>query len=273
MFLDSFLNWDSKFFASVGLLIAKAMAPDERIFFRGKTRFATFIRYVFICLPASFFFFAVNYWAKAIHIDPSKLAPKNRTEIEKRILNKKRFGRRKCVAKLEACVAKRLRWQQAAETGAVQRSCNRPQRSGRLFVVFDPSTKASTRFERWLEAHAKEKFGERGTKLQLFLRHALPQPALHDALLHSTVCLCAQDSLSAPSHFLHRSFNLRACIFTASLYVGIMLIVLATIGLNRTAPGPARWLDHCSSLDRVRSANFSFRSAAFYRQSWFVSRI
>src|SRR5207245_9448794 len=39
----------------------------------------------------------------------------------------------------------------------------------RPFLVFDENEKQATPFERWLEARAKEKMGEHGTKMGLFI--------------------------------------------------------------------------------------------------------
>src|SRR5882724_508188 len=78
--LDSFLNWDSKFFATLGLLISKPWRLTSE-FLAGKR-----VRYVhparLYLLASILFFFAVNYGARGLHVDPSKVGPKDRAEIE-----------------------------------------------------------------------------------------------------------------------------------------------------------------------------------------------
>src|SRR5437879_2019591 len=78
--LDSFLNWDSKFFATIGLLIVKPWQLTNE-FLSGKC-----VRYLhplrLYLLASILFFFAVNYGAKGLRLDPSKLSPKDRAEIE-----------------------------------------------------------------------------------------------------------------------------------------------------------------------------------------------
>src|SRR5438874_8287242 len=78
--LDSFLNWDSKFFATLGLLIAKPWRLTND-FLAGKR-----VRYVhparLYLLASILFFFAVTYWVKSAHLNPKNLTPQARAEIE-----------------------------------------------------------------------------------------------------------------------------------------------------------------------------------------------
>src|SRR5881394_3283473 len=77
--LDSFLNWDSKFFATLGLLISKPWRLTNE-FLAGKR-----VRYVhparLYLLASILFFFAVTYWVKSAHLHPKTLTPGARTEI------------------------------------------------------------------------------------------------------------------------------------------------------------------------------------------------
>src|SRR5881296_1094241 len=78
--LDSFLNWDSKFFATLGLLIVKPWRLTNE-FLAGKR-----VRYVhparLYLLASILFFFAVNYGARDLRFEPGKLSPKDRAELE-----------------------------------------------------------------------------------------------------------------------------------------------------------------------------------------------
>src|SRR5437867_4685297 len=78
--LDSFLNWDSKFFATLGLLIARPWRLTNE-FLAGKR-----VRYVhparLYLLASILFFFAVTYWVKSAHLNPKNLTPQARAEIE-----------------------------------------------------------------------------------------------------------------------------------------------------------------------------------------------
>ena len=110
--------------------------------------------------------------------------------------------------------------------------------------------------------------GEKGQRWASH-QHAVQQSALHDALLHSAVRFCFEDSLRPPSHFLHRPFDSRAAHPHVRLH-RVMLTVLATIGLNRFAPGPiAGWLIALLWIAFVTQILLSIRYV--YRQGWFFS--
>src|SRR5713226_4376338 len=78
--LDSFLNWDSKFFATIGLLIVKPWRLTNEFLAGRRVRYLHPLR--LYLLASILFFFAVNYGARGLHVDPSKLGPKDRAEIE-----------------------------------------------------------------------------------------------------------------------------------------------------------------------------------------------
>src|SRR5947207_8599714 len=78
--LDSFLNWDSKFFATIALLIFKPWRLTNE-FLAGKR--VCYVNPLRLYLLASIlFFFAVNYGAKGLKFEPGKLGPKDRAELE-----------------------------------------------------------------------------------------------------------------------------------------------------------------------------------------------
>src|SRR5437588_8359161 len=78
--LDSFLNWDSKFLATLGLLISRPWRLTNE-FLGGKR-----VRYVhparLYLLASILFFFAVNYWAKSIHFQPTRFSSEQRSAVE-----------------------------------------------------------------------------------------------------------------------------------------------------------------------------------------------
>src|SRR5207244_2162201 len=78
--LDSFLNWDSKFFATIGLLIAKPWRLTNEFLAGKRVRYVHPLR--LYLLASILFFFAVNYWAKSIHFQPGQLSPKDRAELQ-----------------------------------------------------------------------------------------------------------------------------------------------------------------------------------------------
>ena len=82
--LDSFLNWDSKFFATIGLLIARPWYLTNEFLAGRRVRYLHPLR--LYLLASILFFFAVSYLAKSIHVDPGQpLSPEARTKIEERL--------------------------------------------------------------------------------------------------------------------------------------------------------------------------------------------
>ena len=77
--LDSFLNWDSKFFATIGWLIARPWHLTNQFLAGRRVRYVHPLR--LYLLVSILFFFVVNYWAKSIHADPSKLSADDRADI------------------------------------------------------------------------------------------------------------------------------------------------------------------------------------------------
>src|SRR6266568_723097 len=77
--LDSFLNWDSKFFATLGLLITRPWRLTNEFLAGRRVRYVHPLR--LYLLVSILFFFVINYWAKSLHVDPSKLSAEDRAEI------------------------------------------------------------------------------------------------------------------------------------------------------------------------------------------------
>src|SRR5213596_4142148 len=78
--LDSFLNWDSKFFTTIALLILKPWRLTNEFLAGKRVRYVNPLR--LYLLASILFFFAVNYGAKGIRFEPGKLNPKDRAELE-----------------------------------------------------------------------------------------------------------------------------------------------------------------------------------------------
>jgi hypothetical protein len=139
----------------------------------------------------------------------------------------------------------------------------------RPFVVFDSEKKSSTPFERWVEARAKDKMGEHGTKMGLFIS------TLFSNLPYMMLCCIPLFAFVLKILYLRRHiFYIDHLIYALHIhtfaYVGIMLIVLATIGLNRMAPGPiAGWIIALLWIAFVVQIFLSIRRV--YRQGWFIS--
>src|ERR1700748_2921392 len=78
--LNEFLNWDSKFFTTIALLVLKPWRLTNEFLAGKRVRYVNPLR--LYLLASILFFFAVNYGAKGIHVDPSKLGPKDRADLQ-----------------------------------------------------------------------------------------------------------------------------------------------------------------------------------------------
>src|SRR5881227_3067041 len=78
--LDEFLNWDSKVFATIGLLLVRPWKLTNQFLAGHRVRYVHPLR--LYLLASILFFFAVNYGAKGLHLEPGKLGPKDRVELE-----------------------------------------------------------------------------------------------------------------------------------------------------------------------------------------------
>jgi hypothetical protein len=278
--LDSFLNWDSKFFATIGLLIVKPWQLTNEFLAGKRVRYLNPLR--LYLLASIIFFFAVNYGARGLHVDPSKLAPKDRAEIEAD-LKKEDLppGAREKLEKLlrepptppspspsplvgpsaPAAPAISPRGPGARTYGAV---------GDRPFVVFDDA-KSTTPFENWLEARAKEKMGEHGTKMGLFIS------TLFSNLPYMMLCCIPLFALVLKVLYIRRRiFYIDHLIYALHIhtffYTSVMLIVLATVSLNRTIPGTfSGWIIALLWITFVAQILLSIRYV--YRQGWFISTL
>src|SRR5437868_10441310 len=85
--LDSFLNWDSKFFATIGLLVVKPWRLTNEFLAGKRVRYLHPLR--LYLLASILFFFAINYSARGIRLQPGKIGEKHRADVAEAI-NKSR---------------------------------------------------------------------------------------------------------------------------------------------------------------------------------------
>jgi hypothetical protein len=272
--LNEFLNWDSKFFATIGLLVVRPWKLTNEFLAGHRVRYVHPLR--LYLLASILFFFAVNYGARGLRFEPGNLSPKDRAELEADL--KKEDLPPAAREKLEAL----LRESPASPAPSPQTTAPSPspapktdkqkQEFGKVgerpFVVFDQA-KSTTPFESWIEARAKEKMGEHGTKMGLFIS------TLFSNLPYMMLCCIPLFALVLKILYVRRHiFYIDHLIYALHIhtfaYTGIMLIVLATIGLNRVIPGPiAGWTIALLWIAFLVQIFLSIRRV--YRQGWFIS--
>jgi hypothetical protein len=289
--LNEFLNWDSKFFATIALLIVKPWRLTNEFVAGHRVRYVHPLR--LYLLASILFFFAVNYGAKGIRFDPTKFPDEKRAEVAAAIADKRgeietELSKENLTADQRQKVQKALDYltKPSATTTPTPEETPSPTpapsasptaESGqqtygpvgdRPFVVFDDA-KSTTPFERWIEGRAKEKMGEHGTKMGLFIS------TLFSNLPYMMLCCIPLFALVLKVLYIRRRlFYIDHLIYALHIhtffYAGIMLIVLVTIGLNRFAPGAiAGWLIALLWIAFVTQIFLSIRYV--YRQGWFIS--
>src|ERR1700730_925076 len=260
--LDSFLNWDSKFFATLGWLLLRPWHLTNEFLAGRRVRYLHPLR--LYLLASILFFFVVNYWAKSFHVDPSKLSAKDRAEVQADLEKEN----------LPPDVRARVRQalepspSPSATTGQSTQATATPEEKNPL-IQFGPKDKNSTPFEKWIEGRAKEKFGEHGTKFGIFLT------TLFSNLPYMMLCCIPLFAfvlkiLYIRKHVFYIDHLVYALHIHTFAYVGIMLIGLITISLNRIAPHLlAGWIVGLLWLWFVIQIFLSIRRV--YRQGWFFS--
>jgi hypothetical protein len=285
--LDSFLNWDSKFFATIALLIVKPWRLTNEFLAGKRVRYVNPLR--LYLLASILFFFAVNYGARGLRLEPGKLNPKDRAELEadlkKTDLPPAAREELEALLREPALRIKEQKPQAQASPGLISPSPptavspssaaaddKQRQEYGKIgerpFVVFDEA-KSTTPFERWIEARAKEKMGEHGTKMGLFIS------TLFSNLAYMMLCCIPLFAFVLKVLYIRRHiFYIDHLIYALHIhtfaYTAIMLIVLATIGLVHAAPGAvAGWIIALLWIAFVVQIFLSIRRV--YREGWFIS--
>jgi hypothetical protein len=289
--LHEFLNWDSKFFTTIALLILKPWRLTNEFLAGHRVEYVNPLR--LYLLASILFFFAVNFGMKGMHLDPTKFSEEKRAEVAAAIadtrdeieaeLKKENLTpeqRRKAQKALDyltkpkssATTTPTPEQTASATPGVSPTAESRQQTYGpvgdRPFVVFDDA-KSTTPFEHWIEARAKEKMGEGGTKMGLFIN------TLFSNLPYMMLCCIPLFALVLKVLYIRRRlFYIDHLIYALHIhtffYAGTMLIVLGTIGLNRLVPGAiAGWLIALLWIAFVIQIFLSIRYV--YRQGWFFS--
>jgi hypothetical protein len=261
--LDQFLNWDSKFFKTIALLLIQPWKLTNDFLAGHRIRYVHPLR--LYLLASILFFFAVSYWTKAIHVIPNRFSPEQRAAIETKLKNKN------LPPEMRAEVENALRSEnKQAEQSASGTPIPKETATPTVAIVdFSSSETPQSTFEKWIETRAKEKMGEHGTNIQLFIR------TLISNLPYMMLCCIpllafVLKVLYVRRHIFYIDHLIYALHIHTFAYTGIMLIVLATAGLNRVVSGPIEgriiallWIafvvQNFLSLRRV------------YRQGWFIS--
>jgi hypothetical protein len=308
--LNEFLNWDSKFFATIGLLLVRPWKLTNQFLAGHRVRYVNPLR--LYLLASILFFFAANYGIKSAHFQPINLSPNARVEIRDELAREnvapevrekieQALGGKPVSAEKRAALEEQLKNESLPKVArdAIQERLKYgdapPEARSKLHdamkdlppdvrtKVEDALTKAQDKaviFEpdknekpndlgNWLEKRAKDKMGEHGTKMGLFIS------TLFSNLPYMMLCCIPLFAfvlklLYVRRHIFYIDHLIYALHIHTFAYVGIVLVVLATIGLNDVVPGPiAGWTIALLWVAFVVQIFLSIRRV--YQQGWFIS--
>jgi hypothetical protein len=308
--LNEFLNWDSKVFATIGLLIARPWKLTNEFLAGHRVRYVHPLR--LYLLASILFFFAASYGIKSAHLQPIDLspgtraairsqleqenvppevrqkieqalggkpiAPARRTELEEKLKNENlpTEAREAIQQRLEfgdpSPMDARAKLENTIKTlppdvrAKVEESLKKAQNKAEIFEV-DKSEKPND-MPKWLEKRAREKFGEHGTNIQLFLV-TLMSNLPYMMLVCIPLFACVLKLLYVRRHIFYIDHLVYALHIHSFAYVAIVLIVLATIGLNRASGPMVGWMIALLWIAFLVQIFLSIRRV--YRQGWFVS--
>ena len=291
--LDSFLNWDSKFFASIGLLIIRPWHLTNQFVAGKRVRYLHPLR--LYLLGSILFFFAVTYWAKSVHLNTKNLTAQQRAEVEADLkdedlppavrgkIEKALHGHPASQASVvpaepstppvpanSATAAPKAESSTAQPSGQneIEKAIKGAQNEDRPLFQFG-SDKPRTLFEKWLEQRAREKFGENGTNAQLFLVsmiNNLPYMMLCSIPLFALILKV----LYIRRHIFYIDHLIYALHIHTFAYVAVILIGLTTIGLHHIgAHVLGNWLIALLWFAFAMQIFLSIRRV--YRQGWIKS--
>jgi len=261
--LDEFLSWDSKFFKTITWLVVQPWKLTNEFLAGHRMRYVRPLR--LYLLASILFFFAVNYWAKAIHIAPNRFSPKERAAVEAEL--KKQDMPPEVRAKIENALNRASL--PASEQGQPSPAAPTPKEISTPLVDFSSATNPSTPFESWIERRAKQKIGEHGTNFELFIK------TLVSNLPYMMLCCIPLFAVVLKILYVRRGiFYIDHLIYALHIhsfaYIATILIILARIGLNRAVSGAfAGWIIAILWLTFAAQIFLSIRRV--YRQGWFIS--
>lgn len=127
---------------------------------------------------------------------------------------------------------------------------------------------AETPFEKWIESRIKEKIGEDGTKLELFLQ------TLRDHI--PTMMLCCVPLFAfvlKVLYFRQRRYYIEHLVYALHIhtfaYVAVLVITLLGMGANRAIPAVQPIIVFALSIAALVLVFLSIRRV--YRQNWFMT--
>ena len=276
---ESFLNWDSKFTKTIGLLLLRPGWLTNQFVAGRRTRYLHPLR-LYLLMSIAFFLAARFIPVTAPTIDQTELTPEGRAKVEEAMkktpnlpedvrteMNKALNKAAETPAPTESAAAKSLEGSPdaAPPTGPVP--TGKPVKKNRL-IVFDDHKGPQGPFEVWMDRQVKAKLGEDGTKLQLFtetLRSNISTMMLFCIPLFAFVLKIL--------YLRQRRFYIEHLVYALHIhsffYLAVLITVFSAMAANRWAPPLETPLIWILSIAVVVQIFLSIRQV--YRQGWFMT--
>jgi hypothetical protein len=307
--LDSFLNWDSKFFATIWWLIVRPWRLTNEFLAGHRVRYLHPVR--LYLLASILIFFALSYLVKSVNLKgPENLSPEIRAEIEteldkENLTPEQRIKINKAlkftdqtpkdaIAKAVAKTADQIKKKEAkralmatpspnatplvSATPSASASPEEPPKEeadkeskddDSVLQFGDSSDQPKNKFGKWMKERAKLKIGDHGTNAQLFFVGFISN------LPYMVLCCIPLFAFVLKILYVRKGiYYIDHLVYALHIhtfaYTAIILIGLITMGLNRVAnPILAGWLVGLLWLAFAVQIFLSIRRV--YRQGWFWS--
>ncbi|MBA2436129.1 MAG: DUF3667 domain-containing protein [Verrucomicrobiota bacterium] len=247
---ESFLNWDSKFIQTIGLLVRRPGWLTNQFVAGKRTRFLHPLR-LYLLVSIAFFLAARLLPMETPDFGEKEVTPEKRAEVENVM---------KTVPQIPNDVRAEVR-KALAENGAP------PARKKPKLIIFDDPEKPKTPFEEWMNQQVKAKLGEDGTKLQFFietLRSNIPTMMLFCIPLFAFVLkiLYLRQGRFYIEHLVY------ALHIHSFFYLAVLVISFSEMAMKRWLPAwqALTWILWIAVVVQVF---LSIRQV--YRQSWFMT--
>ena len=248
--LDSFLNWDSKFFTTIGLLLIRPWRLTIDFLAGKRVRYVNPLR--LYLLVSIIFFFAIHLLAQRANVDgqtkwgQQPMTPEAKAKLEQKLAKLPSETQ----AEVRAAIAEPHKDRPFFEAGT---NANDPNASG---------------FEKWINERVKERIGENGVNLKVFfvtLVSNLPAMMLCCIPLFAFVLKV----LYIRKRFLYIDHLIYALHIHAFAYLAIMIVGFSSWELAQRAPTIQPFATAILVIAAILLLLFSIRRV--YRQGWFIS--
>lgn len=247
--LDSFLNWDSKFLATIGYLLTRPWRLTNEFLAGHRVRYLNPLR--LYLLVSVLFFFVVNYGER--QAESASREPIQFDSAEEGKPGEAREPKPGATPPIDI----------PEKTGSDEDESGDP---GIRFGL--NKNRTPTVFEAWLQQRIEEKIGRHGSKGKFFLR-ALMQNLPYMML----ACVPLFAFILKVLYFFRRMFYIDHLIYALHIhsfaYLSSLVIVGVAMGLKRILPGVEPFVLAAMITTAVVQIILSIRKV--YRQGWIMS--